>query len=124
MRFLFWLIRIMCLAGLIGNLTIVNIYNFWSGLITVLGLIAAVNIYVMGLLGHEASTKSLPSLFILMRFFQWVIILLTGSSVWLQVTIHSAWDALTFVLFIIDNRYDFIEKEDINTKAKTSVRRN
>lgn len=122
-KFLFWFIRLVCLTGLIISMTIVNIFNLWSGLFTVLGVIAALNIYVMGLVSHE-TLKSLPSFFILMRFFQLVILLLTDGIMWQHLAIHTGWDVFTFILFVIDNRYTFIEKEDINTKAKTFIRRN
>ena len=122
MKFLFWFIRIICLIGFIGSLTVVRIFNVWSGIFTVLGVLAALNIYVMGLLSHE-TYKSLPSFFILMRFFQLVILLLTDGIMWQHLAVHAGWDVFVFVMFVVDNRYTFIEKEDINTKAKTSIRR-
>jgi hypothetical protein len=84
---------------------------------------AAIDVYVIGLLKHE-TIKGLPSLFFLIRFFQFVIQLLTDGIMWQHLAIHAAFDGLVVFLFIVDNRYTFIEKEDINTKAKTLVRRN
>jgi len=104
-------------------LTVVNIFNIWSGLFTILGVVAAFNIYVMGLIDHETpNRKNLPSFFILMRFFQFVIFLLVDGIMWQHLAIHVGWDVFTFIMFAIDNRYTFIEKEDVNTKAKTLIR--
>jgi len=123
MIFLFWFIRLACFTGFILSLTVVNIFGFWSGVFTVLGVFAAIEIYGLGLLRHE-TIKGLPSFFILLRALQFVIFLLTDGIMWQHLAVHTGWDIFVFVLFIIDNRYQFIEKEDINTKAKTTVRRN
>jgi len=105
-------------------MTVVSIHGVWSGLFTVIGVFAAFNLYVIGIISHESiNMRSIPSFWLLLRAFQLVIFLLTDDIMWQYLAVHVGWDIVTFILFYIDGRYSFIEKEDINTKAKTMIRR-
>ena len=121
-KFLFWFIRLVCLTGFIMSMTLVNIFDIWSGLFTILGLFAAFNVYVVGLIAREHN-RGLPSIWILFRFFQFAIWFLSEDIMWQHLAIYIGWDIFVMTLYIIDKRYTFIEKETDRSQAKTSIRR-
>lgn len=122
MLFLFWFIRICCVIGMAVNLVVVDVHNLPSLIFTIFGIIASVNIYGMGLLSHE-TYKSLPSLFILFRVIQLLLLLSTKCVAWYYLAIYAAIDVFVFALFVYDNKYQFILKLRGDASVKTVITR-
>lgn len=122
MLFLFWFIRIACLVCFLINIIVVDVHNLSTFIFFIFGLIASVNIYGMGLLAHE-TYKSLPSLFILFRGIQLLLIISTKQIEWRYLALYVILDIFVFVLFVYDNKYQFVLKEEGAQNVKTIVDR-
>jgi len=119
--FSFWLIRLLCVIGIGINLVFIDIHDFASLIFTVLSLLAAFDLYIWGLYGRE-NYDDLPSLFILFRAIQFGIFLVTDSIMCLYMVVYAGFDALVFILYIVDRRWcDFILKPAGETNIKTKI---
>jgi len=131
-KFTFWLLRFLCLAGFAISVTFINIHNFASAIFHIFGLFAALDIYVGGLIRHEtlglhvqgedapSSKRSLPAAWISFRIFQLLIIVVTGTASWYYIVIYVTADLVVFIALILDRRYDMILVPQ-GEKAKKTV---
>jgi len=121
------------LAGFAVSVTFINIHSFASAIFHIFGLFAALDIYVVGLIRHETlglhiqgeevpnSKRSYPSIWILFRVFQLLIMLVTDMSIWYYVVIYVISDLIVFTAFVLDRRYDMILVPHGEKVKKTTV---
>jgi len=132
-KFTFWLLRFLCLAGFAVSVTFINIHNFASAIFHIFGLFAALNLYVEGLIRHEnlglhiqgeetpSSKRSLPAAWISFRVFQLLILAVTDAVIWYYIVVYVVTDLVVFVAFILDRRYDMILIPQGEKAKKTTV---
>ena len=108
------------MAGFVISVTFINIHNFASAIFHIFGLFAALNIYIHGLISHEtlglhiqgeevpSGKRSLPSVWIIFRVFQLLILLVTDAAIWYHFVAYVIADIIVFVALILDRRYDMI----------------
>jgi len=132
MKFTFWLVRFLCLAGFAISVTFINIHNFASAMFHIFGLFAALNIYVEGLLKHEllgvrvqgedmpSGERSKPAAWISFRIFQLLILLVTDTSKWPYLVVYVAADVIVFAAFVLDSRYNMMLVPQ-GTKVKKTI---
>jgi len=132
-KFSFWFLRFLCLAGFAVSVTFINIHNFASAIFHIFGLFAALNIYILGLITHEtlglhiqgeevpSGKRSLPSVWIIFRVFQLVIMLVTDAAIWYYLVAYVTADIVVFVALILDRRYDMILVPQGGKAKKTTV---
>lgn len=122
MLFLFWFIRVACLVCFLVNIVVVDVHNLATFGFLIFGIGASVNIYGMGLLAHE-TYKSLPSLFILFRGIQLLLVISTRQIEWRYLVLYVILDIFVFTVFVYDNKYQFLLKEEGAKSVKTIVDR-
>lgn len=132
-KFTFWLLRFLCLAGFAISVTFIDIHNFATAIFHLFGFFAALNIYVGGLIRHEnlglhvqgeeapSGKRSMPAAWISFRIFQFLIFVATDVTAWHYLVIYVAADLVVFFALILDRRYDMILVPQGERAKKTTV---